>query len=201
MLPSSVIEELFAWTHETAHIEWKAGGDLSDKSYVALIARAVMAMANRRGGGYVIVGIHESLGPDQRMTGLSESQLKQWEYDEVAEKLREWMQPLARFEIERVIYREKSYIVLNVTEFDDQPIICSRDYPNKLQRGACYIRPRAMARSVPVNTYEDMRDLLDLAVEKQLQRQLALIHAAGLLNSPDTGVADSQKYEVERGNW
>lgn len=37
MLPSSVIEELFAWTHETADIEWnadiewKAGGDPSDR--------------------------------------------------------------------------------------------------------------------------------------------------------------------------
>ena len=51
------VKELLTLGYETRAFEVKGPGSLKDKAYVARVARAVMAMGNRRDGGRVCLGI------------------------------------------------------------------------------------------------------------------------------------------------
>lgn len=209
MLPDQTAEEIFALDHETRHVEWKTAGDLSEKRYLAKIARALIAMANTKGGGFIVIGIKESGGADrrnlsqsERMVGVSDVELPMWSHQGLADKLQEYMQPPAIFECHQVTRAGKSFVVVEVEEFADQPLICTResqaqDGEKITQRGACYIRSRANVRSVPIGTYEEMRDLLDLAIDKGLRSFLERTQRVGLL--AEKGPSDLEKFQAERG--
>lgn len=48
-----------------------------------------------------------------------------------------------------------------------------------LRKGACYVRPRRKPETTEIPTQEDMRDLLDLAAEKRLRKNLERVSRAG----------------------
>lgn len=193
--PEFAANNVLDWPCETRSIEWKRCEDLDDKHYRALIARAVMAMANTRGGGHVLVGVAQ--GVDNRFHGVPSDKLVQWEQDHLADILRNFMTPPVPVIVRPDDTRGVTVVILEVPEFDDQPILCTKDDntssdTNKkqesiLKRGACYIRPRSKVESCPVGTYEDMRDLLDLATEKAVRKFLELVGRLGLVqrSSPD----------------
>lgn len=79
------------------------------------------------------------------------------------------------------------FIGIEVEEFDTVPVLCNRDYPDVLRDGACYVRSRKKPETAEVPRHEDMRDLLDLATEKLLQRHIQVTHQAGGQIVPDTG--------------
>lgn len=201
MLTSDRIAEILAWNHELRHIEWKTQGDLTQRRYIAKISRAVMAMANTRGGGLVLIGVNESLD-DNRLEGVPPDQLQYWKFDDLAAKFREYMQPPIAFEVHSIEYKGRHFVILEISEFEDQPLISIRDVAEDsgrliLQRGACYVRPRGKAESVPVATYEDMRDLLDIASETKARHILSQSHRIGLLDK-----SDKQRFHEElRGEW
>ena len=60
MLSNDEIAAFIAAGHEVRHVEFKGRGSTSDSEFVAKVARAAMAMANQRDGGYVIVGVDEA---------------------------------------------------------------------------------------------------------------------------------------------
>ncbi len=75
-------------------------------------------------------------------------------------------------------------MVLYIAEFDDIPILCKKDYPDVLRKGACYVRPRRKPETTEIPTQEDMRDLLELAAEKRLRKHLEQTKRAGGLTVP-----------------
>ena len=52
-------EQFVQLGHETPGVEFKSPGLRTDKNFLAGVARAVLAMANRRGGGLVIIGVRD----------------------------------------------------------------------------------------------------------------------------------------------
>lgn len=204
MLSDEQINEIFSLENETVRVEWKSAEPLDSKSYVSKLACAVMAMANNESGGFVVIGIRESEGHDrrrlsfeERLEGVNPEQLPEWNYDNLASKLGEYMQPMARFECHPVERYGKTFVILSVEEFEDQPIICTRDGTD-VQRGALYVRGRAPIQSRPVQRYEEMRDLLDRAVVKGIRRFIAQIQQAGLALRGAASDLERFREEAER---
>lgn len=168
-----------ALDYEPPGIEFKGPGLASDKHLFAKVARAVLGMANRRDGGRVIIGVDCRRNVVNRI-GLTKSQLKTWNYDDVASKLAEYADPSISFELEERENAGNRYVILEIKEFEDVPILCNQDYPNVLRKGACYVRSRRKPETTEIPTQEDMRDLLDLAMEKRLRKYMTIAQRTGI---------------------
>ena len=112
--------------------------------------------------------------------------------------------PAISFGTEVVAHDHKEFVVIRIDEFRDAPIICRRTFnaPDGtviLREGACYVRPRRKPETTEIPTYADMRDLIDLAVQKGLRRYVELTEAAGLnVRSSVSKQSDDQRFKNQR---
>lgn len=181
--------EIATLVGETRGVEFKCGLPATDTAFVAVVARAMMAMSNRANGGRVIIGVSED---EERLhfNGLSDADLATWTPDDVADKVSRYADPPLQFELCVVDFKGNKFVVLDVTEFDDIPTIAKRAYERIIKEGAVYVRPRRKPESVPIPTATDMRDLLDLATEKLARRLLGQAERLGLGPTPSEPLAD-----------
>ncbi|MFT4288781.1 hypothetical protein [Nocardioides sp.] len=202
MVTSVEVEEILALGHELRSFEAKGPGDLSDKHFCAKIARAAMAMGNLRDGGLVCLGIE-----DAQLTamtpGLSPQQLSEWsDYNNVHDALARYSEPPVAFHVAPLkLANGSDIVVLEVSEFDQVPHVCKKDYPGELQQGVVYVRPHGKPQSLAVPTAADMRELLDLAVTKGVREFIRRIGDAGLslgaIKSVDAATRDAFAAEAE----
>jgi predicted HTH transcriptional regulator len=192
--------DLLVRGYEIPTVEFKGPGMRTDRAFLANVARAALAMANSRDGGRVVLGVTRK---DRLMeaVGLTDPQIASWDYDETATALNGYANPSLEFDLEVVPYRTARCVVIRVYEFAAEPILCARDFETKLRRGACYVRRRSMPSTSEVPSLEEMRDLLDLAVEKGLRRFLARAFAAGLTVASGSTLVpdDAQRYRQQLG--
>ena len=185
MTSADELEELLTVGYETRSFEVKGPGSLKDKAYVARIARAVMAMGNRRDGGLVCLGIE-----DQKLRhmqpGLSEEEIAEWsDPDNVNDAIARYCDPPVEFTPSPLtLSTGTQVVVLDVREFDAIPHVCKRDFERVLQDGQVYVRPRGKPRSVAVPDSGEMRELLDLATDKRARAFIAQLSAAGIVLGP-----------------
>ncbi len=81
---------------ETAGIEFKGPGRLSNNRLAAQVVKAVLGMSNRRDGGTVIIGVKD----DGEPIGLNDDDLSTWVYDHVADQIAAHADPSVTFELE-----------------------------------------------------------------------------------------------------
>ena len=82
------LAEIIEQGHETPGVEFKSPGSRSDRPFFARVARAALSLANRRGGGSIIIGVREGPGPQELIPeGLTPEQLHTWNHDEIAAAL------------------------------------------------------------------------------------------------------------------
>ncbi len=187
--------------HELSGVEFKSPGPMSNRRLVAQIIKAVLGMCNRRDGGTVIIGVEDSQGVLNQV-GLAETDLAEWRYDALADQVARYADPSASFTLEVKQYEGSSYVVLEVDEFIDVPVLCKRSYDDVLSDGACYVRPRRKPETSDIPTQADMRDLLDLAIEKGVRQFLERAQRVGLLSSPVLGSAptDQEQFDEQLGD-
>jgi len=171
--------------HETRAVEFKAPGRRKDKAFLAKVARAVLGMANQRDGGYVIIGVEpETLDP----VGLDEDDAAIWlNYDELAVSINEWATPSIGFDLQELRSEDRIFVVIHVHEFAEIPVLCRRDYqaPKQrdqiLRRGACYVRAYNKPATLEIPTEEEMRELLELAIDKGVRKFVKRAQKVGLI--------------------
>ena len=155
-----------------------------------------MAMANRSDGGIVVIGVGDD-GAVLSWVGVSAEELATWNADPVGDRIAAYADPPPSCEVSTPSYEGKTYVVLEVEEFGDVPVICKRSYEGVLREGATYVRPRRKPESVEVPTSADMRDLLDLASEKMARRLLASAERLGLRLTAPAGPDDAMLFRAE----
>ena len=191
--------QIMGLAHEIRGLEFKGPGRSTDRRLFAQVVKAVLGMANRRDGGRVVVGV-EDHGDSLQPVGLDDTQLATWNYDDVADRIATYADPSVAFDLEVTEYNGRSYVVIQVEEFADVPVLCKRAYDDVLRDGACYVRPRRKPETTDIPTYADMRDLLDLAVEKGVRRLLAQVQRVGLTVPPDITVTDQERFNEQLGD-
>lgn len=180
--------------YEIRAVEFKGPESTRSTPFVANVARAALALANQRDGGFIIVGVDES---DPERSGLSAEQLDEWlDYDNVVDKINRFADPPLR--IDRAV-RElpggARVVVLQIAEFDDVPILAARDYERIIQKGQLYTRSLRKPESSARHTQNELREVLELATQKQLTRFMALAAAANL--TVNAGESASSRYDRE----
>lgn len=203
MLSVEEIEDILRVGHETPGFEFKGPGARTDSYFFAKIARAALSLGNLRDGGYIIIGISDD-NPGALQPGLDEAQLVEWiDYDTVARKLAVYADPPLRFEIEGLTLSTGARAaVIRVYEFADVPHVCAKACEDVLRQGALYVRPRKVPETSEVAGSLEMRDVLDLAIEKGVRRFVQMAARAGLelgaSESSHRGPSDEERYDKER---
>ena len=201
----SVIDEDFikimGLDHELNGVEFKSPGPMSNRRLVMQVIKAILGMSNRRDGGKIIIGVGDNQGVLNPI-GLTPLELSEWTPDAVADQVANYADPNATFALEKREYEGNSYVVLTVEEFSDVPVLCKRDYGDVLRAGACYVRPRRKPETTEIPTQADMRDLLDLAIEKGVTRFLERARRVGLFISPtvETSTSDQERFDEQLGD-
>ena len=162
-------QQLLSLAHETPGVEFKAPGPRTDRNRFAKVVRAVLALSNRRNGGTVIIGVEDD-GQALKAIGVSKADLATWRHEDISGAISAYADPFVTLNTEHRSYGGKYFVVIEIEEFAEVPVLCKRDYPGVLREGACYIRRRGRIESSEIPNSTEMRELLDLATEKVLRR-------------------------------
>lgn len=178
---------------ETSDVEFKGPATLDEVKWQVI--RATLAMSNRRNGGLVVIGVDE-VHHRLEWNGLTPNQAATWIPDHFADLCAVYADPSVECHVESVTFQGKTFVTVEVVEFDTVPVVCKRD-GNGLREGAIYVRPRRKPESVEIPTAADARDLLELASEKLTRRLLGTAERVGLVPSTPPLPDDQAKFDSQ----
>jgi hypothetical protein len=201
MLSVEEIESALRGGHETQGFEFKGPGARTDSYFLAKITRAALSLGNRRDGGHIVIGIDDN-DPASLQPGLSAEELESWDdYEVVSRSLGAYADPAVRFELQAMTLSSRvTIVVIQVHEFADVPRLCAKGYDGVLRKGALYVRPRVVPETSEVADSVEMRDVLDLAIEKGVRAFVQTAVRAGLPLANRAGSGDDERYREEREN-
>jgi len=146
----------------------------------ASLAKDFMALANSRDGGVIVLGKSERGDGTFEPTGLSAEQATSFDTTKVATWVNNRCQPPIDLVCYNVTHQSKQFVIIVIKEFDDVPVICTRDFPLEkellLRKGTVYVRT-ANAESAPLSTIDQLRALIGTATTKRADEMLGLFNA------------------------
>jgi hypothetical protein len=170
------LERIVLVGQETRTVEFKSAGAWTDPALRAQVIRSVLAMSNTRDGGLVIVGLREDLGrpgyhvPDP----LTPEQRDSFHPDQLVPQVNRHAAPHVELTIMHHEIEGQGHIVaIVVREFRDIPTLCVKDIVGENGRvlasqGRLLVRSRRTSETTEVQSPEDLRELVELAVDKGL---------------------------------
>lgn len=166
-------------------------------SEMAKVTKTILAMSNLRDGGHIVIGVNETSNPTQPYIaeGLAGGNLVTFNYEVIADFVRNYAEPYVAFNVDIVenSTTDASFVIIAVNGFQDYPVICKKSYADILHEGTVYVRPRGgRPQSGPILHYSDMRELLDIAVEKGVKRFLEIQARVGSLTNEDSELFEKQ---------
>lgn len=196
------LDELVRLGNESPGLEFKPPARRDEARVASEVVRAAIALANRRGGGSIIIGVAEDKAAKALVpVGMTADQLATWGRDDFSSLLAKHAEPMIEFEMSSIEDAGKHYLVVGVQEFRHAPILCTKAAQPAgqtiLRAGALYVRGRRKPESLEASTYEEMRELIDLAVEKGVQRFAEQLRQAGMLTVVAPPPSDEDKYDAE----
>jgi hypothetical protein len=160
---------------ERPDLDYKLDIDLTgDKKGKAEITKDVIAMANS-GGGLLIGGVSEEPAGFRRK-GMPEGSLEAFDSTALNDFANNYSDPPINATTRKVTVEGKTYGIVIVPEFDRQPHIVIKDYPDVLREGDVLVRS-ASNNSVRAGPH-DMRDLINLAISRRQGALKGLLQAA-----------------------
>ena len=170
--------ELTQLGKEGRNLEFKRSTPWETPEFKAKIAKSVLAFSNVRDGGAIVIGVDQQGDGAFQFAGVSPEHLATYTEDELSSYVSEFAHPYAKLTLERAEVDGKVFLIILIHEFDEIPVICKRDGPSNLRKGAIYTRPYRMPENSEVPTQTELREILDIAVEKGIrkyfERQLRL---------------------------
>lgn len=139
----------------------------------ASLAKDIVAFANSRDGGLVILGKRESTPGEFEFVGVSEEEAGSFDTTKVATWINNRFSPPIRLVCHRHEYEGRTFIIIAIEEFEDVPAICTREYQSQSQSGRTVLRSGDIfvrndnAESVPIRSPDSLRQLIGVAVAKR----------------------------------
>ena len=157
-------------------LRWSGNADTGDNDNTVRekLARSIMAMANLEEGGDIVLGM-EQVGPDNwDAAGLSDDAANTFRQDSVQEWVNERADPSVQLTVYQHAWRSKQFVIVRVQGFDEVPVVGVRGTGSRqgLRESAMYVRSRGKHETAEVSAYEDMRSLLDRAIDIGIERRL-----------------------------
>ncbi len=196
MLQPDRLAYCFSLIRELPEVEFKSPGKRGENPLFGKVVRAAMAMANRRGGGIVIIGVSEDAN-GLHFDGLTSEQLASWKHQDIASSFNSFTSVHIDFESQEHEHDGNTFLVLDIHEFATMPVMCMKEYRDKsnpkmpddqckviLRPGAFYIRTLNNAESKQMLTSEEVRTLFELVASKAIQDFVTHTKLAGINIAP-----------------
>jgi hypothetical protein len=190
---------------ERRHVEFKSRRSRDDRTRRAEVVKAVLAMANTRDGGKVLIGVTD----EHVVEGFSSAECEGWaDEDCVRELLLPFADPWVAVTVSVVELPASSsaaaqwVAVLEVAEFEAVPVFARKEGKDPkgelvLKAGRLYVRALEKYAFVEVSTPEQMRELMTLGVEKGINAYIRTSKRAGVDLVALGRIAHSDQYSKE----
>jgi predicted HTH transcriptional regulator len=161
------------------------------------LVRHVMAMANLREGGRIIIGVSERDGQPSRDGILAEHEAG-YDQDILYNLVNSYARPPVSLTLRIVPFEGKRYVYIAVEPFTETPVVCvkgsRKDGKVRLDPGDIVARSLDCIGTTRIVNAELMADILRIAAEKRAASIVALAQRLGF-RLPD---ADAALFERER---
>lgn len=163
---------------EERNLEYKSDIKWENAEIKAKLTKTILSMCNIRDGGVIIIGVTEK---DETFepTGITEENFNSFKQDDISVYVNEFADPYVEVLVKRIELDSKKFIVIQIEEFPELPVICKKDGVEGLFRGTIYTRPRRKNESVKVPTQVEMREIIEMAVEKSQLKLQKSIRSSG----------------------
>ena len=157
---------------ELRGVEYRREVNWDDPNHRAKFARTAMAMSNLTDGGYIVVGVEENPKGNFTSIGVSEPALSALQPDLVSEFVNGYADPPVLIEARSGDVDGLRYWVVDIRPFRELPTVCKKTggSSGELRAGAVYVRSIRKRESVPVGSQDEMRELIDRAVDTQIEK-------------------------------
>lgn len=193
-MTTAELEQYLEGLNESPNLDYKSGVAWNPKS----MAKDFIAMANVRDGGVIIFGVAESKGVFT-ITGVEDEIIKTYKIDDMRDQLASYMEPSVDFTLHFPVDREdRKFVVIKIKPFKEVPVISRCNIPGELLRYTIYYRnTNKRVESGPVSNAADLRDIIETAAVRMMQRRRAAGFTVALPESGATDVATSDKPAVK----
>ena len=141
----AMVRDDLAWyvqhLREERYLEYKAAMSWTDDDTKVKLAKAIVAMSNIGGGGVIVIGIREVNRGVWELEGLVDDIRSSFNQDDVAVWVNNHFTPATQFSIESVMLEEKTFLLIQIQEFERIPLICRTPFT---VHGDVVLRPSAM---------------------------------------------------------
>jgi predicted HTH transcriptional regulator len=197
-MPDKNIIDLIIHGSEERNLEYKRSMSWKDNSTKIKVTKTSMAMANIPDGGVMIFGVDEISHRYFEPRGMNTNDANSFTQDDISDYVNGYADPFVELTVERVDYDGKLFVVIQIREFDELPVVCKKDGQD-LVRGAIYTRPRHKFESVPVPSQTEMREILEMAIDRRIRKHREDWFRWGLFATPTPEDLDAQKFEEQLG--
>lgn len=171
--------ELVLHGREERNLEYKGHVAWNEAEVKARITKTVLSMCNIPDGGTIVIGVEEQ-GGQFVPSGLSRAELDSFSQDGVSSHVNEYADPFAEILVSKIQHAGSDFVVIQVGEFSEIPVLCKQDGLLRLRRGAVYTRTRRINETAEVPGQAEMREILERAAEKGMRALQARIGRAEL---------------------
>ena len=173
------MEDLIKYPNEERHLEFKRSvawnGDITAK-----ITKSIMALANLRDGGWIVIGKEEQSDRSFKAVGMTQDDYDSFDPDCLKAFVYERAEPPVNFEVFKEEYDNKKFVLIRVKEFDEIPIICKKSYKDVIHAGKVYVRSKSKPESIPVPSDAEMREIIEIAVDKGITSFVKRLNRTGV---------------------
>jgi len=197
------LEQLLREGRETLSLEFKQSMNWGAEATKAKVVKAALAIANKRDGGLLVFGLTPPVnaGP-HTLDGMTQADHDSFNQDNVMAKVNAHASPSVDLTVHHRVVDGKLCVVIEIREFQDYPVICSNDLVvagNVIAvKGRMYCRSRRTIETTEVRTVEDLRDIIEIAVDKGLNRYF---RQRTIEEQVGKTVDDAEKFRREHGGF
>ncbi|UYZ20013.1 helix-turn-helix domain-containing protein [Mesobacillus jeotgali] len=166
------ILELLEAGGETRNIEFKKTYNWGNPQHKAKIVKCILAMSNTKDGGNLILGIDDEKQGLEKLTGMEQEHFLKLNYDHIVVEVNKFADPPIAFHMYPIEKDNKYFILIKISEFDELPIICKRSGEQGLKEGAVFSRSKTKPESALIRSQSEMRELMDLAITRELDNSI-----------------------------
>jgi predicted HTH transcriptional regulator len=177
------LESLLQAQTETPSVEFKGACNWD----AAKLAKDILAISIVQDGGTVIIGVDDQTYVRQ---GVTAAQKSTFALETMKDQMAAYADPHVNFLVEFPIDADgKEYVVIRVFQFEEIPVICRKDGTDTRAGVVYYRNKNRRVESAAVSNSYDMRDIIELATVRMMQRKQRFGYVVG--------PADKQKLDEE----
>lgn len=178
---------------EERNLEYKGNIAWQDATIKGRLCKSIIAMANLQDGGSIVIGVEETKKKGQFIAkGLSNENLDTFRPDDLMAWVNEYASPPVELTLQRVAYDNKNFVIIRVREFAELPVVCKKSGADAMRNGALYIRRKRTTETAEVSSEGEMREILELAADKNMRRFLERRDRIGA-SAPSSGTLFDQQ--------